>query len=41
VQGVAALGRAGQNRTEAARILGIGEATLYRRLREAQHEHVS
>jgi DNA-binding NtrC family response regulator/predicted hydrocarbon binding protein len=27
------------NRTEAAKILGIGEATLYRRLRESQHEH--
>jgi DNA-binding NtrC family response regulator/predicted hydrocarbon binding protein len=26
------------NRAEAAKILGIGEATLYRRLREAQHE---
>ena len=29
------------NRTEAAKILGISEATLYRRLHEAQHEHVS
>jgi two-component system, NtrC family, response regulator HydG len=26
------------NRAEAARILGIGEATLYRRLRDAEHE---
>ena len=29
------------NRAEAARILGIGEATLYRRLREAQHDDIS
>ncbi len=29
------------NREEAARILGIGKATLYRRLHESQHEHVS
>jgi two-component system nitrogen regulation response regulator GlnG len=29
------------NRKEAAKLLGIGEATLYRRLRERQHEHVS
>jgi two-component system, NtrC family, response regulator HydG len=29
------------NRAEAARVLGIGEATLYRRLREFQHEHLS
>ncbi len=29
------------NRAEAAKILGIGEATLYRRLRESQHEQVS
>jgi DNA-binding NtrC family response regulator len=29
------------SRTEAAKILGIGEATLYRRLRDAQHEDVS
>jgi transcriptional regulator with PAS, ATPase and Fis domain len=29
------------NRTEAAKILGIGEATLYRRLREAQHDDMS
>ena len=28
------------NRKEAAKLLGIGEATLYRRLRERQHEHV-
>ena len=28
------------NRKEAAKILGIGEATLYRRLRERQHEQV-
>lgn len=34
------LSAASGNRTEAAKILGIGEATLYRRLREAQHEHV-
>jgi DNA-binding NtrC family response regulator len=26
------------NRREAARILGIGEATLYRHLRESQHD---
>jgi two-component system, NtrC family, response regulator HydG len=31
----------GGNRAEAARILGIAEATLYRRLREAQHEPVT
>jgi DNA-binding NtrC family response regulator len=35
------LSSAGGNRAEAAKILGIAEATLYRRLREAQHEHVS
>lgn len=29
------------NRAEAAKILGIGEATLYRRLREAQHEGIT
>jgi transcriptional regulator with PAS, ATPase and Fis domain len=29
------------NRTEAAKILGISEATLYRRLHEAQHEQMS
>ncbi len=28
------------NREEAAKILGIGEATLYRRLRERQNEQV-
>ena len=28
------------NRKEAAKILGIGEATLYRRLRERQHDQV-
>jgi two-component system NtrC family response regulator len=35
------LSAAGGNRAEAAKILGIGEATLYRRLRESQHEHIS
>ncbi len=29
------------NRAEAAKILGIGEATLYRRLRESQREQIS
>jgi DNA-binding NtrC family response regulator/predicted hydrocarbon binding protein len=33
------LAAAGGNRAEAAKILGIGEATLYRRLRGAQHDH--
>jgi transcriptional regulator with PAS, ATPase and Fis domain/predicted hydrocarbon binding protein len=35
------LAAADGNRAEAAKILGIGEATLYRRLREAQQEQVS
>jgi transcriptional regulator with PAS, ATPase and Fis domain len=35
------LSAAGGNRAEAAKILGIGEATLYRRLRESQREHIS
>ena len=35
------LSAAAGNRAEAAKILGIGEATLYRRLREPQHEHTS
>jgi DNA-binding NtrC family response regulator len=29
------------NRREAAKILGIGGATLYRRLREAQHDDIT
>ena len=35
------LSAVGGNRAEAAKILGIGEATLYRRLREPQHDHAS
>ena len=35
------LSAADGNRAEAAKILGIGEATLYRRLRQAHHKHVS
>jgi DNA-binding NtrC family response regulator len=35
------LSAAAGNRAEAAKILGIGEATLYRRLREPQHEHTA
>ncbi|MGO8750056.1 MAG: helix-turn-helix domain-containing protein [Thermoguttaceae bacterium] len=29
------------NRAEAAKILGIGETTLYRRLRRAHRKHIS
>ena len=35
------LSAVGGNRAEAAKVLGIGEATLYRRLREAHHGNIS